>query len=196
MLNVNDSLKFLKSKGLPVVKQELIKDNKSLIKAVNKLGYPLVAKINSSSHKTDIGGVKLNINSMNELREFLKKNKEIIIQHQEKGIELIIGIKKDRSFGQVIMTGLGGVFVELFKDVSFKVCPVTKREAREMIRELKAYKLLKGYRGSEEVNLNKLTDLITTLSRIAVKEDIKELDINPLIISRNHLSIVDARLEL
>ncbi|MBD3311913.1 hypothetical protein GF352_00415 [archaeon] len=199
MLNVSDSLNFLKIKGLPVVKTVKISSLNGLRTACKKLGYPLVLKLDSPEHKTEKGWVVTDLNSLNEAEKAFKrlvKKGEIVLQPQVDGIELSLGIKKDPVFKQVVMFGLGGVFIELFKDVVFKVCPINKNEAKKMIKELKAIDLLKGYRGGKVVNLDLLANIITRLSRIAVKEDIKELDVNPLIAVKDNFKIVDARLRI
>lgn len=197
MLNVSDSLNFLKIKGMPVVKTVKIESTNGLRMACNKIGYPLVLKLDTPEHKTEKGWVVTDINSLKKAEQAFKKlSKEggVVLQPQVGGIELSLGIKKDPVFKQVVMFGLGGVFIELFKDVVFRVCPVNKSEANKMIKELKAIELLKGYRGGDKVNINSLAGLIAKLSRIGIKDDVKELDINPLIAVKDEFKIVDARL--
>jgi len=200
MLDVFESLNLLKLEGLPVVKGFKIDSVNALKIACEEFGYPIVMKIVSAEHKIDIGGVKTNIKDYEEAVKTFKKlskiTKEVLIQPQVKGLELSLGIKKDPVFDQVILFGLGGMFIELIKDVSLRVCPVTKKEAHEMINELKTTELLKGYRGKPGVDLKKLENLIVNLSRIAIKKDIKELDINPLIAQNKEFNIVDARVDL
>lgn len=199
MLNVSDSLNFLKIKGLPVVKTVKVSSLNGLRTACKKLGYPLVLKLDSPEHKTEKGWVATEIESVEQAVKVFKKlskQGEVVLQPQVEGIELSLGIKKDPVFKQVVMFGLGGVFIELFKDVVFKVCPINKDEAKKMIKELKAIDLLKGYRGGEVVNLDLLASVITRLSKIAVKDDIKELDVNPLIAVKDKFQIVDARLRI
>jgi acyl-CoA synthetase (NDP forming) len=111
----------------------------------------------------------------------LKRLGGVMLQEQVSGVELILGVKKDPVFNHVLLLGLGGVLVELIKDVSLRVCPVTKSEAESMIRELKTYPLLTGYRGKKGINLDLLARLLVDLSKTAIKNDIKALDINPLI---------------
>ena len=198
MLNVYESLSFLRSNRLPVVRDYLVKTEKELKAACKGLKYPLAMKINSPGHKSDSGGVVLNINSLNEALKAFKRIRipeGVLVQEQVKGIELIVGIKKDPVFGQVLLAGMGGVFTEVLKDVSFRVCPFSKKDAREMLQELKSFKVLQGYRG-KSVNLKGLINLLVSISKIAVKKDIKEMDINPLIASGNQFFIVDARLSL
>ncbi len=194
-MNLVSSLLFLKKKGFPVVDFVEINEKEDLDKA-EKMGFPLVMKI-TEGHKTDVGGVILNINSKYELERALIKlsglGKGIVVQKQVKGVETIIGIKKDDIFGHVIMFGIGGIFVELFKDVSFRLCPITKKEALDMINELRAKNILFGSRGYKPADINKLTKLLVDLSRIDLS-DISEMDINPLIVSGKDFFIVDARI--
>ncbi len=198
MKTVEDSLNFIE-KFLPVPQRQVIKN----VKDVN-LKLPLVLKIISSkfSHKTEVKGVRI-VNSEEELEKNfdelmkIKGTKAVLVQEFVKGIELIIGIKKDPSFGHAIMFGVGGVMVELLKDVSFRICPITNKDAEEMIDDLKAKDLLTGFRGSKSVNLNLLKRILVKVSNIPLKnKNIKELDINPLIINDKHAFVVDARLEL
>jgi acyl-CoA synthetase (NDP forming) len=200
MLDVSDSLNFLKLEGLPVVKSVKTDTIDGVRLAFEKLRPPLVMKLVSHEHKTDVGGVVMGINSYGEavsvFGRLSKMSKQVLVQEQVKGLELALGVKKDPVFGQVIMFGLGGVFIELLRDVSFRVCPISKSEAKAMINELKAKQLLKGYRGGEKVNVNALAEIIVKLSRVVVRSDVKDLDINPLIASRKKLVIVDARLTL
>jgi acyl-CoA synthetase (NDP forming) len=148
-------------------------------------------------HKFDVGGVMLNINSKEEVSgayETILKNVETIMpeatiegisisEQVAQGVEVILGIKKDPSFGSVIMFGVGGIFVEIFKDVSFRVAPVQKDTAFEMINEIKASKLLLGTRGKKPADIDSIIESIVKLSHMAVDNpNIKELDINPLIV--------------
>jgi len=200
MLNVTDSLNLLKLEGLPVIKTFKVDSIEALEIAVRDTGFPLVLKINSPEHKTDKGGVMVGIQSFDEaitaLKKLLKISKDVVAQPQAKGLELSLGIKKDPVFNQVILFGIGGVLIELLKDISLRICPITKVEAKEMINELKSAVFLKGYRGGLKVNIDLLADLISNLSRIALRHDIKELDINPLIAKDNDLFIVDSRIKL
>lgn len=200
MLDVFESLNFLKLNGLPVVKSLVVKSVGALKSACECFGYPLVLKVNSSGHKSDSGGVVISIYSyvgaLKAFKQLKKYSSELVVQPQVSGLELSLGLKVDPVFGQVIMFGLGGVLIELLNDVSFRVCPVNKKEAKLMINELKSSKLLKGYRGQPKISLELLCDLIVKLSHLAVKDNIKVLDINPLIASADKLLIVDARLSL
>lgn len=200
MFNVLDSLDFLKREGFPVVKGVKVSSKSELLSACRIVGFPLVLKIVSGEHKTDVGGVVTSVFSVKEALSAFSKlrrlSRDVLVQEQAGGLELVLGIKKDSVFNQVIMFGLGGVFIEVLKDVSFRVCPVSREDALSMINELKGSVLLKGYRGKEGVDVNVLADLIVKLSEVAVSKDVKELDINPLFGKGKELLIVDARLEL
>ena len=131
----------------------------------------------------------------NRFNALKKKSNQILVQEYIKGKEVILGLKKDDTFGYSIMLGLGGVFVEVFDDVSFRVCPVSKKDALDMIKEIKAYKVLKGIRGDKPINFSLLVKNILKLNSLT-KLDINELDINPLIINQKEAKIVDARIIL
>ncbi len=193
MLNVLDSINKLNSYGLPVVKSLLVSNVNELKKAINIVGKPFVVKANISGHKSDVNGVLVGVNSINDVIPFINKWGSVIVQPLINGREVIIGVKSDESFGKVILVGVGGVITELINDFSLRVCPITKREAVKMINELKTSKLLTGYRGERGVNINSLASLISSVSRLAVKHDFNELDLNPVIVSDEAI-IVDARL--
>lgn len=207
MLDVNESLNVLIRQELPVAKSYLTKGKDDALSKARLIGYPVVLKIVSEQaiHKTDVGGVIVGINddvslakAYDELTALSRKHgfslKGLLVQEQFKGLELIIGIKKDPVFNQVIMFGVGGVMVELLKDVSFRVCPVNKSEAKKMINELKAKELLSGFRGSVPADLDVIADLISRVSRMAVNEKIIEMDLNPVMIKGAKALIVDARI--
>jgi len=196
MKNVKESLDFVK-RFLPVVKSYVVRNIRDI-----KPEFPLVLKIVSSKHvhKTEVKGVQI-VKSQNELekafKSLKKKSSEILVQDFVDGSELIIGIKQDSSFGHVVMFGIGGVFVELLKDVSFRVCPVSEKDVESMINDLQAKDLLFGFRDKKPVSLNLLKKIIVKVSKIPEKyPNLKELDINPLIINDKKAFAVDARLEL
>ncbi|MCY1720741.1 acetate--CoA ligase family protein [Prolixibacteraceae bacterium Z1-6] len=184
---------------LPVLKSGLTTSAEEAAEVAKTIGFPVVMKVMSEKivHKFDVGGVILNINSEIEAAEaFLKitdsvqkilpgiKIDGILVSKQvPEGLEVILGIKKDPSFGDVIMFGIGGIFVEIFKDVSFRVAPIQKNVAFEMIQEIKASKLLLGARGKKPADIECLAETIVKLSNLALDNpNIKELDINPLIV--------------
>jgi len=193
------AVKILETYGLPVLGNELATSPEQALAIANSLGYPVVMKIMSEDivHKIDIKGVVLNINSGVEATEAYNAILKNVAQHKPdaridgvlvakqvpKGEEVILGLKRDPSFGAVIMFGLGGTFVEIFKDVSFKVAPINKDMALKMIRQIKAYPILSGARGREPRDIEAIADAIMRLSQFALENpQVKELDINPLIV--------------
>ncbi len=208
-----ESKRILKQAGISVVETKLAKTRKEAVSISQKIGFPVALKIASPDvvHKTDSGGVKLSINSVAEVKkaydEILKKVKRqypdavihgVSVQKMVRpGTEVIMGTSKDPQFGPVIMFGLGGIFVELLKDVSFRVIPVEQRDAQEMIEEIKGYPLLQGFRGKEPASISALVEIILNISRL-VKENpqIKELELNPVFAYRKKAVAVDARIIL
>jgi acyl-CoA synthetase (NDP forming) len=201
-----DTEKFLK-KFVPVAKNKLCRTNKEVEEGARKVGFPLVLKLISKDalHKSDIGGVRIvnyRLDLEKELRELtniIKKHKikaeGILVQEFVEGESVLIGLKQDKSFGHAIVLGIGGIYTEYLKDVSFRVCPVTKKDVNEMIDELKMKSLLFGVRGRKSVNLDLLKDVVVKVSRIPLKhKEIKELDINPFVIDHQIGKVVDARM--
>ena len=197
--------------GIPLVQKTTAASSQEAVEAANKIHYPVVMKISSPdiSHKTDVGGILLDIKSDEEIEKAYlvmmdsvkKKVPEaridgVIIQKMaESGLEVIVGAKLDPQFGHVIMFGLGGIFVEVYKDVSFRVTPIDQKTARDMILEIKASSIIQGTRGQEPVDIDAIINVITGLSRMLEKNpDIIELDINPLIVYPHGAIAVDARM--
>jgi len=200
-----ETKKLLSKYKIPCGQGKIIKNKTVAFDFVKQIGYPVVLKIYSSNilHKTDIKGVILDIRNKELLSKAwgriskLAKSKktDILIQKQEQGTEVIIGAKKDPVFGPIIMFGLGGIFAEVLKDISFRLAPITKKEAREMIKEIKGYKILKGYRGQKQVNLLKLEEILLSLSDLITKENrIKEIDLNPVMVDSKKVVVVDAKI--
>ena len=191
-----EAFNLLKLYDIPTVDYRTIRHSSEL----KHLTYPIVLKINSPKivHKTEQKAVQILQTKSQAEKAFEKMRKlgEILYQPFLDGRQLILGIKKDATFGQSIMFGLGGVFTEVFKDVSFRVCPITTMEARKMIREIKAYKVLGDFRGQKAINFTHLEKILSNLSRLAVKEDVQELDINPLMANDRQIKAVDARIVL
>jgi succinyl-CoA synthetase beta subunit len=198
--------KFL-SKYLPVAKSSLVKKEKQLLTDAKKIKYPLVLKIISSQalHKTDIGGVKFAKNEKELIENYkllnaIAKKKKIkiegiLLQEFVCGKEAIIGIKNDPAFGHVIAFGIGGKYVEVLKDITFRACPITKQDAEEMINELKFGKLLFGARNETPANRSILVNTLVKVSKIPEKnKKIEELDINPFMINDKTGKIADARI--
>jgi acetate---CoA ligase (ADP-forming) subunit beta len=208
-----ESKRILKQVGISVVETKLAKTQKEAVSLSQKMGFPVALKIASPDviHKSDSGGVKLSLNNAAEVRkaydEILKKVRKqypeavvhgVSVQKMARpGTEVIIGTSKDPQFGPVIMFGLGGIFVEILKDVSFRVIPVKARDAQEMIQEIKGYPLLQGYRGKEAASITALVEIILKISKfIEQNSQIKELELNPVFAYRDKAVAVDARMVL
>lgn len=204
-MTIIDDFSLLEKHKFNLLPYVLAKDEEGAVKAAKKIGYPVVLKIVSSEieHKTDIGGVKVNIKKEEILRHAFKeiiqntKGKKIdgvLVQKMaRKGVELIVGGKKDPQFGHMIVLGLGGIYVEIFKDISARLCPVTDVDIEEMIAELKSHPLLEGARGRKPINKKMLKELVLNACSFMKNEDIKEMDLNPVVCDERGCDIVDAR---
>ena len=172
------------------------------------IGYPVVAKVVSPEalHKSDVGGVKLNVGSEDELKsaysEIMENAGKIsqdivgigVQKMADPGVEIIVGMTKDPQFGPALMFGLGGVFVEILKDVSFRIVPIEERDAFEMIKEIKGFPLLEGYRGTDPVDMDKVKDLLMNVSQFVLNHpEIDELDLNPVFAYKDSVLVADAR---
>ncbi|MBW2138519.1 MAG: acetate--CoA ligase family protein [Deltaproteobacteria bacterium] len=208
-----ESKEVLKGAGINCLDTRLARDRAEAVSLSEDIGYPVVLKISSPeiTHKSDAGGVKINLGSNTEVE---KAFDEIMASAREKfpdaeiegvsvqamarpGIEIIMGMTRDPQFGPVLMFGLGGVFVEILKDVTFRIVPLEKRDASEMIREIKGFKLLEGYRGQDPANIESLEDMLLKLSAfVDGKEEIKEIDMNPVFAYKDDALVVDARIIL
>lgn len=208
-----ESKEVLDSIGVGTTKAVLASSKKEAQAAGRKMGYPVVLKIVSPDivHKSDVGGVKLNLEgptaigkAYDEIMASVKKKERkariegVAVQKMAKpGVEVIVGMSKDATFGPVIMFGLGGIMVEVMKDVSFRIVPLLRRDAREMIKEIKGYPLLNGYRGSDPVDVKKLEEIILKVSAFADKHpEVKEMDLNPIYAYKDGAIAVDARIIL
>jgi acyl-CoA synthetase (NDP forming) len=208
-----ESKKILKQAGIPVVETKLAKTQKEAVSLSRKMGFPVALKIASPDviHKSDSGGVKLSLNNVTKVKkaydEILKKVRKqyphavihgVSVQKMARpGTEVIIGTSKDPQFGPVIMFGLGGIFVELLKDVSFRVIPVERKDAQEMINEIKGYPILEGYRGKDPADISALVEIILKISKLIEENpQIKELELNPIFAYRDKAIAIDARIIL
>ena len=208
-----ESKELLEQADIPVVETRLAKSKKDAITISKELGFPVVLKIASPDivHKSDSGGVKLGVANATQVgkaySEIMSSIKEkypnaaiqgLAIQRMAPpGLEVIVGMSKDVQFGPVLMFGLGGILVEVLKDVSFRIVPVTRRDAAEMIREIKGYPLLEGYRGQEPADISALEELIVKVSQFVDQNpEMKELDLNPIFAYRDRAVAVDARIIL
>ena len=189
--------------GIPMVPEMVSADKQQLIDFAEKIGYPVVAKVVGPIHKSDVGGVALNIRSEKHLALEFDRMMEIegahsvMVQKMLRGTELFIGAKYETRFGHVVLCGMGGIFVEVLKDVSSGLAPLTYSEAESMIRSLRAYKIIKGTRGQKGINEKKYTEIIVRLSTLLrFATEIKELDINPLLADGDNIVAVDARIRI
>jgi len=216
LLDWQKTEELLKKYQIPLVESLVIETVEQGIEFANRVGFSVVLKLLSPSdlHKIDKGLVKLNIQNEQQLsivfKEFMKEGAsfiqgrrlppsspegEILIQKQILGVELFMGMKRDKSFGAVVSFGLGGIFVEVLNDVVLGICPINKKEGLEMIESIKGYKILQGYRGQVKVDINKLADILVGVSRLAMEnESIKEIDFNPLFADGNNITVADAKI--
>ena len=187
--------------GIPMVPEMVSESKEELIKFANKVGYPVVAKVVGPVHKSDVGGVALNVRSDEHLAlEFdrmmqIPDATAIMVQKMISGTEVFIGAKYEQRFGHVVLCGLGGIFVEVLKDVSAGLAPLSYAEAYSMIRSLRSYKIIKGTRGQKGINEQKYAEIIVRLSTLLrFATEIKEMDINPLLATEKDVIAVDARI--
>ena len=208
-----ESKQLLKEVGINTTEIKLASSEDEAVSISQKIGFPVVLKIASPdiSHKSDAGGVKVGLKNKEEVsqayQEIMTSVRQkfpeariegISVQNMARpGTEVIIGMIKDPQFGPVLMFGLGGVWVEVLKDVSFRIVPLARRDANEMIKEIKGYRLLEGYRGSEPANIAVLEDMLLKVSDFMEKTpEIKEMDLNPIFAYKDGAIAVDARIVL
>ncbi|MEM1519156.1 MAG: acetate--CoA ligase family protein [Pyrobaculum sp.] len=196
-LREDEALRLLKAYGIPIPDFALVHNEEEAVRAAEEIGYPVVAKIVSPNivHKTDVGGVILGIETPQGVREAYLKLRDIVkkIPYAElegvlvqkmmpKGVELIVGAVTDDIFGQVILFGLGGIYTEIYRDVSIRLAPVSDQEAWDMVKEVKAYRILTGYRGLVPRDIPAIVDIIVKFSNLIVENpEIKQADLNPLL---------------
>jgi acyl-CoA synthetase (NDP forming) len=212
-LNEVECKQILKEVGIPATETKLAASKDEAISLAVQLGYPVVLKIVSPDiiHKSDIGGVILNLgdesavaSAYDDIMAAAKKHQPsaniegVSVQPMARpGTEVIVGMSKDPQFGPVLMFGLGGVLVEILKDVSFRIVPLTKRDAQQMVKEIKAYPVLEGYRGSEPAHIQTLEDILLKLSEfVDERPEIQEIDLNPIFAYQDGAVAVDARIIL
>lgn len=194
---------LLSAAGIPLVKEFVSAEKDEIVSFAQKVGFPVVAKVVGPVHKSDVGGVVLNIKSKEHLSlEFDRMMKipeatSIMVQPMLKGTELFIGAKYENKFGHVVLCGLGGIFVEVLQDVSSGLAPLSYSEAYSMIHSLRAYKIIKGTRGQKGINEDKFAEIIVRLSTLLrFATEIKEMDINPLLATEDDIIAVDARIRI
>ncbi|MCU0472342.1 MAG: acetate--CoA ligase family protein [Bacteroidales bacterium] len=195
--------KLLVAASIPTVEEAVVKTKKELLALADSAGFPLALKVVGHVHKSDVGGVTLNIKSKTHLEaEFNRMTKiegvkAVLVQRMLTGTELFIGAKYEPKFGHIILCGLGGIFVEVLGDVSSGLAPLTFNEAGSMIRSLKSYRIIHGTRGKPGINEQKFAEIIVRLSSLLrFATEIKEMDLNPLIGSHEAITVVDARIRL
>ncbi len=199
--------------GIPVTKFKVAQGEAQAVQYANEIGFPVVLKIVSPDiiHKSDVGGVMINLKTPVDVQSAYRKILEnvkkynanakivgVLVQEMApQSTETIVGAIKDPQFGQTIMFGLGGIFVELLKDVNFRVAPINADDAKEMIVQLKAYPLLKGFRNSPPADIDALVNVLLSTSRLVMENpEIKELDLNPVLVYQSGARTVDARIIL
>ncbi len=208
MLSEYESKKVLASYQIPVTKEIEVDSVEGLVKATQDIGYPVVLKGCASeiAHKTEKGLIQVDIRNNDEARIAFEKIKTgmngreatVLVQEMVKGQrELVIGLTRDAQFGPCVMFGLGGIFTEILKDISFRVAPLEKRDALEMMQEIKGHKILGAVRGMEAADLDQLCEILIRVGQIGLDhEEIKEVDINPLILAKGKPIAVDALIVL
>lgn len=207
------SKSILKTYGVKVPPYALVKSADEAVAAAKKIGYPLVMKIVSPQilHKTDVGGVKVGLDNDADVKKTFKdmygrlskkkgvEVKGVLLEKMvPKGIELIVGLQVDPQFGPVMMVGLGGVMTEVFKDVAFRMLPITTADAKSMIDELKSSKMFKGFRGSDPVDLNMLAKALVQIGKLGVEnaQYVNSIDFNPIVVYPKSYFVVDAKIIL
>jgi acetate---CoA ligase (ADP-forming) subunit beta len=211
LLSEIESKQILKEAGINTTEIRLAASENEVLSLSREIGFPVVLKISSPdiSHKSDAGGVKVGLKNEAEVaqayREIMTSIKTklpsariegITVQNMARpGTEIIMGMTRDPQFGPVLMFGLGGVWVEVLKDVAFRIVPLTRWDASSMIKEIRGYSLLQGYRNLEPVDISLLEDLLMKLSEFLEKTpEIKEMDLNPVLAYKDGAIAVDARI--
>ncbi|MGB5749777.1 MAG: acetate--CoA ligase family protein [Desulfobacterales bacterium] len=200
-----ESKQVLASYDLPVTREKLVSNSKDLLEAAEQIGYPLVIKGSSAeiAHKTETGLIRVDVRNDEEATTAFREitaamegasDGAVLVQQLVKGQrELVVGLTRDAQFGPCVMFGLGGIFTEILKDTVFRVAPLEKQDALEMMQEIKAGKILEEFRGMAAADKDMLAEMLMTVGRIGIENDaIKEIDINPVIISGGKPVAVDA----
>jgi acetate---CoA ligase (ADP-forming) subunit beta len=210
LLTELESKEILRSWGLPVPACVQAASAAEVVSLAGQVGYPIAMKVLSPAivHKSDAGGVKLDLASALEVDQAYREIEascrrldpgfKVLIQPMVKGgIEVILGVSHDPQFGPALMFGAGGVFTELFRDVSFRLIPLKRQDAVDMISSIRAYPLLKGYRGKPGADIGCLADMILSLSELVVAHpEIREIDLNPVLALPQGAAVVDSRMVL
>jgi acetyl-CoA synthetase (ADP-forming) len=203
-LSEYESKQVLASYGIPVTQEDLVTNPADLSEAIHKIGFPLVMKGCAAeiAHKTEKGLIRVDVRNEDEARTAYKEitsamdgaEKAVLVQQMIKGQrELVVGLTRDPQFGPCVMFGLGGIFTEVLEDTSFRVAPIERRDALEMMQDIKAHKILEAIRGMEPVDTDLLAEILMAIGRLGMEnEAVKEIDINPVIISAGKPVAVDA----
>ena len=213
LLTEIESKQVLQDAGIATAAAQLSTTEEEAVQAASTIGFPVALKVSSRDivHKSDIGGVQLNLHTPDEVREAFRTIGQNVAEKEpgatmegvavqpmaQVGAEVIIGMSKDATFGPMLMFGLGGVLVEVLKDVTFRIVPLSKYDAQEMIRDIKGFPLLAGYRGAPPADLGALESMLHTLSEfVANNPRVQEVDLNPVYAYADGALAVDARIIL
>lgn len=213
LLNEVEAKNLLAEAGVPVVPTKLARTREEAMAAAREAGFPVVLKVvsNEITHKSDVGGVKLNLQdeaAVGEAFDAILRSAKAAVPHANidgvavqkmapQGTEVIVGVNTDPQFGPVLMFGLGGILVEVLEDVSFRIVPIEARDARQMVREIKGVKLLQGYRGQPPADVAALENLLLKVSAfVEANPEVAELDLNPVFAYAEGAVAVDARIVL
>ena len=198
--------RFLSLAGLDVPRFSLARGVEEAIRFAKEINYPIVGKVVSQKiiHKSDINGVEVGIDSERKVREAFHRLNNVegfegmLVEEMLSGLELIIGAKNDYQFGPVVLFGIGGVWVEIYRDIILRMAPLGQRDIDSMTRCIKARPLLEGYRGSNPVNFKELNRLLMTFSDLVMdlESDIESIDLNPVFCSSNKCIVADVRILL
>lgn len=206
ILSFEETKRLFGKYKVPFCETEIFNSKTKAIAFARKIGFPVVIKVHGRNifHKSEIGGVKIGIKDEEEFDkawEEMSANTEgknvegILVQGMGKGREIAMGMRRDKQFGPVLMFGLGGVFIEVLNDVSLRIAPITKEDAIGMIKEIRGYKILEGYREGKTANIQKLADVLVSLSKMSLKEEnIEEIDLNPLMVDGDQIKLIDFRI--
>lgn len=213
VLLLHEAMKLCETYGVPVAKYGVADTLEHAVDQASRIGYPVVLKLISPyvAHKFDVGAVILNIKDERELRDSYVRIYENLRKHLSSArvygvlvqemvptsIEVIVGFKRDRYFGPIVMFGLGGIFTEVLKDVSFRMYPISREDAFEIITELKGYPIMMGYRGIPPVDVDVIVDILLRVSKMVMDiPSISEMDLNPIAVSGKDVKVLDARVLL
>ncbi len=213
LLTETEAKQVLQDLGIATALGQLAASEDEAVQAAEQIGFPVVLKVSSSDivHKSDVGGVQLHLQNADDVRRAYRAIMQNVTEREPnarldgvavqpmapEGVEVIMGMSTDVSFGPVLMFGLGGVLVEVLKDVTFRIVPVSERDAEDMIRDIKGFPLLDGYRGAAPADLGALQHILRTLSDfVAATPTVKEIDLNPVYAYPDGALAVDAQIIL